>query len=75
MPAEKDDQPAKWQTMGWLLITKRWGRSVIVELFSLPKGPGAFRIEAVGGPMYYRGGDSARLDAALRAAYEVSRER
>jgi hypothetical protein len=74
-PAKQDNQPAKWQEMGLLYITKRSGRPVIVGLFTLPKGPGAFRIEAIGGPVYYRGGDSARLSAALQTAYELSRDR
>jgi hypothetical protein len=71
-PAEKDDAPMKWQGIGTLVITKRGGHQVAVDLFSLDKPPGAFRVWTCWWRVYYRGGDSAKLDAALRAAYEAS---
>ena len=73
-PAEKDDHPAKWQTMGELLIAKHSGRWIIVELFLLPEQPGAFCIKTISGRTYCRGGDSAKLRAAVEAAYEASGE-
>ena len=74
-PAAKDDHPLTWQWMGTLVITKRSGRSVIVGLFYLGEGQGAFRIEARSGPVYYRGGDSVKLEAALRSAHDAPGER
>jgi hypothetical protein len=71
-PAEKDDAPMKWQGIGMLVITKRGGREIIVDLFSIDKPPGAFCVWTYWRHVYYRGGDSAKLDSALRAAYEAS---
>jgi hypothetical protein len=71
-PAEKDDAPMKWQVIGTLVITKHGGHEVAVELFSLRELPGAFCVWKFWWRVYYRGGESAKLDAALRAAYEAS---
>ena len=71
-PAEKDVDRTKWCCIGTLVITKRGGHAVVVDLFRLDKPPGAFRVWTYWWHVYYRGGDSVKLDAALRAAYEAS---
>jgi hypothetical protein len=75
LPAWYDEDAAKWKMLGELDIEKKRGGRVVVWLFSISQGPGAF----AAGPtreqrVYYRGGQSAKLKQALRAAYEASQE-
>jgi hypothetical protein len=72
-PAEKDDHPCKWCAIRELAITKRSGRPIIVDLYTLSKPPGAFSIRSYWWKVYYRGGDSVKLNAALQKVYKASR--
>lgn len=72
-PAKRDRSPAKWWGLGRLDIKLKGGRSLVVMLYRTHDGPGAF---AAGGTfaqrVYYRGGDSEKLEKAFRAAYSAS---
>jgi hypothetical protein len=71
-PAEHDSQAAKWQTLGYMTAAKNDGQRVAVYVFYIPKGKGAFAVGPEnGGRSYYRGGDSAQLQAVLRRAYDA----
>ena len=71
-PAEHDSHAAKWQTLGYMTAAKNDGQRVAVYLFYIPKGKGAFSVGPEnGGRTYYRGGDSAQLQAVLRRAYDA----
>ncbi|MCH8829811.1 MAG: hypothetical protein IID45_09565 [Planctomycetes bacterium] len=63
--ARFDFDPAKWEMMGTLDITrKEEGDSVRVTLY-FARGDGAFKIDG----QYYRGGKSKELETAIRKAY------
>ena len=69
-PAKRDDHPAKWEVLGAMVLVTTKGKSIVVNLFSVGEGAGAFSI-ANADPnlrIYYRGGKSADLVKALRAA-------
>ena len=72
-PSRFDWYPAKWVVLGALDIRTVSGKSIHVELYQLDKPVGAF----AAGPTFesrecYRGGNSARLNNALRNAIAVS---
>jgi hypothetical protein len=74
VPATRDDDPAKWVWLGELEINKKGGGKVTVWLFTVSDGPGAFAIgETWEHRVYYRGGESTKLEHSLRTAYEASR--
>jgi hypothetical protein len=73
-PAEVDQHPLTWTSIGMLLITKHGGVHVAVGLFFLRAEPGAFSVGMRGDRVYYRGGDSEALKRTLQAAYEASRK-
>lgn len=69
-PSKPDRSPSKWQVLGSMRIQTSDGREVQIWLYDTFKGQGAFSV----GPSlerrsYYRGGDSACLQNALRTAY------
>ena len=75
VPARRDDNPARWKVLGDLEIKKKGSGQVHVSLYSTSEDPGAFATGAAGEQrIYYRGGESAKLTEALRAAYEASRQ-
>lgn len=72
-PAEKDVDRIKWCHFGTLVVTKRNGHRIAVDLYRQDNShPGAFLIWTYWWRAYYRGGNPAKLDAALRASYEAS---
>jgi hypothetical protein len=74
-PARRDDNPARWKVLGDLEIKKKGSGQVHVSLYSTSADAGAFAMAAAGKQrVYYRGGQSAKLKQALRAAYEASRQ-
>ena len=75
LPAKRDPHPAKWEGLGELKIKCKGGRSLVVSLFRLSEGAGAFALgETWERRVYFRGGESARLETALEAAYEASQK-
>jgi hypothetical protein len=71
----RDFFPSKWQGIGELEITTRYGRPYRVDLYSAGK-PGAFSA----GPTfeeraYYRGGDTKALKRELQSAFTTAKER
>lgn len=76
LPATRDNQPAKWEEIGHLEVKLKSGGQFIVRLYATAKGPGAFAAgETFERRVYYRGGNSKQLRAALRAAYLDSRRK
>lgn len=74
VPAKRDYSAAKWQGLGELTIVTKRGSRVLVWLYFLPEGPGAFAVgQSWDQRAYFRGGDSAKLKQALQAAYAASR--
>ncbi|GAC1346655.1 MAG: hypothetical protein NVSMB14_09640 [Isosphaeraceae bacterium] len=69
-PAKRDDHPARWELLGAMVLVTTEGKSIVVNLYSVGEGVGAFSIENADrkGRTYYRGGKSADLLKALRAA-------
>ena len=75
-PAEYDPSPAKWKSIADLHVDKSDGTKFVIALYSIRNPPGAFSA----GPthesrVYYRGGDSRALEAALDAAYSASKQK
>ena len=73
LPARRDSEPAKWESLGDLQIKLAGGDSFYVSLYSVSDGLGAFS----SGPnfdqrVYYRGGSSASLKRALVTAFEAA---
>ena len=76
LPATRDSNPAKWVSVGKLDIGKRGGGRCTVWLFKTSGGPGAFAVgEDWDHRVYYRGGESAKLLAALATARAASEGR
>lgn len=69
-PAKRSSERASGKVMGSLKIRySDIGSQLAIELFDVPDGPGGFAIQENGGHMfYYRGGDSAKLKAAIEKA-------
>jgi hypothetical protein len=73
LPAQLDRRPAAWVVLGQLDITLENGRLFVVRLFSVHPGPGAFASgKTFEQRVYYRGGETAKLKEALKAAYEAT---
>ena len=75
-PAEYDPDPAKWESLADLHVDKSDGTKFFIDLYSIRNPPGAFSA----GPthesrVYYRGGDSHALEAALKDAHAASKEK
>jgi hypothetical protein len=75
-PAHKDEHPAKWVSPGDLNLTLKGGESFYIGLYYVDAdlGSGAFSA----GPtfekrVYYRGGNSAKLEKALADALNAYR--
>ncbi len=76
LPAKKDNDPAKWESLGKLSMTLNDGKPFHVSLYATSNGPGAF----AAGPsfkerVYYRGGETAKLQEALSAAWKKTQEK
>jgi hypothetical protein len=72
-PSERDPRPMKWEAIGSILIRTTEGNQCWVGLFDTFEDLGAF----AAGPTiedreYYRGGNSAKLKAAIQAAHSAS---
>jgi hypothetical protein len=69
-PADDDANPAPWQGLGYLLITTKDGRSVIVDLYWTTAEKGAFSIRgtAFRKAIYFRGGADKAIEDAIREA-------
>lgn len=69
-PAKRSSERASGKVLGSLKIRYTdIGSQLAIELFDVPNGPGGFAIQENGGHMfYYRGGDSAKLKAAIQKA-------
>ena len=69
-PAKRDSERASGKVLGSLKI--RYSDLPIrleIELFDVPEAPGGFAIQENGGHLrFYRGGDSAKLKAAILKA-------
>ncbi|MBS0264587.1 MAG: hypothetical protein JSS02_21815 [Planctomycetes bacterium] len=73
LPARRDSNPAKWESLGDLRIKLARGGSLHVSLYSVSDGLGAFSA----GPsfetgIYYRGGNSRDLEQTLADALKAS---
>jgi hypothetical protein len=69
LPAKPDPSPATWMGLGELNILDKQGQPIHIDLYLIEEGPGAFAVQRLGDERtYYRGGDSAKLQAALKAA-------
>ena len=76
LPAEKDEDPAKWEGLGRIDVETRSGQSLRISLYQTGRGPGAFAVgKTVKTRVYYRGGRSANLRKALRKAHELATRR
>jgi hypothetical protein len=74
LPAQFDPLPPGWWILGQLDIRLKNGRPFVVMLGRVSPG-GAFAAgETIERRVYYRGGDSTKLQEALRAAYKASQE-
>jgi hypothetical protein len=74
LPAEFDPCPPGWWILGQLDIRLKNGSPFVVMLGRVSPG-GAFAAgETFDARIYYRGGDSTRLEEALRAAYKASQD-
>ena len=72
-PARRDDAMPKGIVLGHLDLVDGGGRAIAVDLYATGEETGAFAV--VGSPrsrISYRGGKSADLRRALKAAYEAS---
>lgn len=75
LPAKVDQNPSKWEWLGEVDVVADDGRVYHIELYETGKAPGAFAIgEKPAKRVYYRGGDTKKLIAALKKAYENSRK-
>jgi hypothetical protein len=74
--ATPDPAPAKWVQLGELRITTKDEKLFHVDLYWTASPPGAFSVSngKTRGERrcYYRGGDSTRLIAALKAAQQAA---
>ena len=76
LPAEKDEDPAKWEGLGRIDVETRSGQSLRISLYQTGRGPGAFAVgKTVKTRVYYRGGTSAALRRALLKAHELATRR
>jgi len=77
LPARRDHHALKWAVLGGLELTLWDGSKTVVALYGLPAdSDGAFSTPPVNAQRrYFRGGNSADLRAALRAAYEAAQDR
>lgn len=74
LPATVDPRPTKWIEVGIMDITTKSGEPLWFRLGEMPRGPGAFATYSrQSGSVYYRGGNSRELKAALQAAREAAR--
>jgi hypothetical protein len=86
-PAEKDYEPLAWFWLGELKLKYKDGRDLKLRLFYISETPGrtppeihkegkgAFSIAGPHGDVYFRGGKSESLKAAIEAAYADFKEK
>ena len=67
-PARIDRTPANWQMLGRLRLACIDGKTFDLGLYLISEGPGAFSIGNHPDRVYYRGGDSAKLQRAVMTA-------
>jgi hypothetical protein len=69
-PMTVDPRPSKWMVIGTMDIVTKTGEPLCLSLGDMPRGAGAFATYSrrTGRVVYYRGGDSRELKAALQAA-------
>ena len=65
--AKVDHNPASWQGLGALSITKSDGSTCLVVLYWTGAGPGAFSIDG-----YYRGSSDNEIISTLSACYAAT---
>jgi hypothetical protein len=74
LPAEKDDAPAKWVSLGDLHLTLTNGDKFLISVYKLPEDPGAFSAGPRQQRNYYRGGSSAAVEQEFAQAWAASKK-
>lgn len=75
LPAKHDPNPSKWETLGQVNLTRKDGESLTVHLYYLGESPGAFSAgRSDESRVYFRGGDTSKLEEALEKSYQNSKE-
>ncbi len=76
LPAKRDPKPADWEWLATVKIVKKDGQPLQVELYTTSKDPGAFAAgKTYKQRVYYRGGKTAALVKAIKAAHEKSKKK
>lgn len=74
-PAKRDPNPAKWESLGTVVLKTKKGEPFNVYLYTTSKPPGAFSAgKSVMKRTYYRGGKTKKLLRALDNAYKKSQD-
>ena len=70
-PADPDPSPANWEGFGRVTAVTKGGDTIVVQLYTTSRGPGAFAIGLTSKQrVYYRGGSTKAMIKAVHAAYE-----